>query len=215
MKYITAIALALVFGANTALATAQYPDKITYEGNEYGLHTNPMEPYFEKHPDKKPKGGVRSSALWRGYVATFEFRTNSLFLKDIEIEIWKDGQKGTSWKSAKSEVVPEDNDLLVDWFTGILVLPQGDLVNYVHMGYESRYSNYILLEVKSGIITDKRNFDCKQYEQFRNHQFEAFKKTEHYRDIIKERNEKGYDSSKHDEVLHRFILKYTTEFLDE
>src|SRR5690554_7604266 len=60
-----------ILKADTAL-TAQYPDKIKFKGKEYNLNSNPLEPYFEKYPDKRPKGGIMSTALWRGYVAHFE-----------------------------------------------------------------------------------------------------------------------------------------------
>ena len=50
--------------------TAQYPDKITYNGTEYSLNSNPLEPYFEKNPENRPD--MVSTALWRGYVGHFE-----------------------------------------------------------------------------------------------------------------------------------------------
>ena len=135
-KLITTAVLLFVFITSSAFATAQYPDKIVYEGKEYELHTNPMEAYFAKHPDKKPRNGIVSSALWRGYVATFEFKTNSLVLKDIQIQVLKDTEDrkyDTSWKSVRGDVVPKGEELPVDWFTGILVLPHGTRVKYVHL----------------------------------------------------------------------------------
>ena len=77
------------------------PDKIIYDGKEHKLHSNPLEVYFEKFPDKKPKSEIRSSALWRGYVATFEFEDKSLYLKDIKIMVRKETEKNqfeTDWK---------------------------------------------------------------------------------------------------------------------
>ena len=37
----------------TVFGTEQYPDKIIYKRKTYKLHTNPMEIYFEKFPDKR------------------------------------------------------------------------------------------------------------------------------------------------------------------
>ncbi|MCI5135552.1 MAG: hypothetical protein D3920_10875 [Candidatus Electrothrix sp. AW2] len=201
--------------ASSAFATAQYPDKVVYEGKEYSLHTNPMEAYFTKHPDKKPKNGVMSTALWRGYVATFEFKTNSLVLKDIEIEIWNEAKDDTSWKSVNDDVIPKGKDLVVDWFTGILVLPHGKLVNYVHMGYGSTYSNYILLEVKKGKLTGKRAYDHKKYEIFKEKQFQAFKKTEAYKKHAEELKKKEWSQDDIDSFLRSFVVKYSSEFLVE
>ena len=216
MKSLIPILLASII-TSSALATAQYPDKIMYEGKEYSLHTNPMEAYFKKHPDKKPQEGVMSTALWRGYVATFVITNQVMQLKNVEIQIHVEKEKGEypyEWKSVITDIVPQNKTLTVDWFTGILVLPYGELVNYVHMGYGSTYSNYILIEVKKGEVTGKRDLNHKEYEQFRNKQFEAFKKTDEYKKTIKDMDEKGYDSDQHDDFLRSFIIKYTSEFLD-
>ena len=45
-----------------------------------------MESFFNKYPEKHPKKDLsHSTALWRGYLATFEIRGRQLYLKDIEI----------------------------------------------------------------------------------------------------------------------------------
>lgn len=80
MKILISILMSL-FSFAKVFGTAQYPDKIFYNNKEYSLLTNPLEKYFERNEDKRPKGGVTSSALWRGYVATFEIIENELFVK--------------------------------------------------------------------------------------------------------------------------------------
>jgi hypothetical protein len=187
MKYITsAVVIALVCVANV-FATAQYPDKLNYKGTEHSLYTNPMEPYFEKHPEKRPEGG--STALWRGYVATFGIVSNLLVLTEIEIQDYgtkEDGSYKREWKSIKRELFSELDVVPIDWFTGILTLPQGEVENYVHMGYGSTYSHYILLEIENGKFRKERNLTSEQYKEFRNRQFEEFKKTKEYKDAVKE-----------------------------
>jgi len=68
-------------------ATGQISDKIIYKGQEYSLNTNPLESFFKKNPDLKPKPDIMSTALWRGYIATFEIQKDQLFVKDIIIEV--------------------------------------------------------------------------------------------------------------------------------
>ena len=51
MRVILTIILTLFLGLNV-FATAQYPDKIIYNGKEYSLHSNPLEAYFEKNPNE-------------------------------------------------------------------------------------------------------------------------------------------------------------------
>lgn len=199
-------------------ATAQAPDKIIYKGKEYSLHTNPLEPYFEKHPDKKPKIKSTSSGCWRGYIATFTITNQVMILEDIEIMVYVEKEEGElpfERKSVVSEVIPKNKTLEIDWFTGVLVLPYGELVNYVHMGYGSTYESYILLEVKAGKVTGKRKFDYKQYETFKAKQFDEYKKTVEYKKAFKELKEEGWEEDKIDAFLRSFIIRYTSEFLDK
>jgi len=215
-SYILAI---LVWGVSicSALATAQISDKIFYGGKEYSLHTNPMEDYFSKHPDKKPKDGDMSTALWRGYVATFEFRERKLVLKDIEIEVPVEKEREEypyEWKSVLYTVVPKGKTLQIDWFTGILVLPFGEMINYVHMGYGSTFSNYILLEIKEGILTGNREFDYKQCEAFKEKQFQAYKKTIEYKKQVEEMRKENDSQEFIDSFLRSFVVDYTSKFLD-
>jgi hypothetical protein len=100
-------------------ATAQYPDKIIYNGIEYGLLVNPLEAYLSVNPDKRPKSNMRSTALWRGYVATFEILNNELYLKDIKIEkSAADIIQRTEWVSVLPEFLDGKPNLKIDWFPG-------------------------------------------------------------------------------------------------
>ena len=216
MRSFATTVLIFSFAVSSAFATAQYPDRIIFEGKEYSLHTNPMELYFSRHPDMKPTGGVLSTALWRGYVATFEVKGKNLVLKDIEIEAYTEtgnGKRDITWKSVKDTLVPTGEALQVDWFTGILVLPYGKLVNYVHMGYASTYSNYILLEIESGKLTGEKKLDARQYEDFKEKQFQAFKKTEEYSRLVSSMK-KGSSEELINSFLRDFVVDYTSRFLD-
>ncbi len=213
------VTLILIISTINIFATAQAPDKIFYNGKEYKLHSNPMEEYFKKFPDKKPKSGVISSALWRGYVATFEITENNLFLKDIEImDLSKTDRKSSQalWTSVLSQVVADDKKLKIDWLTGLLVLPDGEIVNYVHMGYGSTYENYILLEIDKGEFKRAKEFNHKEYEKFKDKQFEAFKKTEEYNKMREEAKKEGnFDQKFFDKFMRSYVTNYTTKILVE
>lgn len=217
MRTIFIIILTLFLGINV-YATAQYPDKIIYNGNEFRLHSNPLEAYFEKNPDKRPKVGVVSTALWRGYVATFEVKNNQLFLKDIEIEYHDTTSKKSysyKWRSVIKEVFPDQTDIKIDWVTGLLVIPDGELVNYVHMGYGSTYQNYILLELDKGDLKQERRFNYEEYEKFKERQFQAFKKTEEYKKIKADLQKDGSSDEDIDSFLQSFVTEYTSKILTE
>ncbi|ALJ03840.1 hypothetical protein APS56_01145 [Pseudalgibacter alginicilyticus] len=202
------------------IVTAQYPDKITFKGTEYNLNSNPLEPYFEKHPDKRPQGGMMSTALWRGYIAFFEIIDEQLFLTDIKIEVSdkdSDDDYETKWISAFKQVFPNKEKAKIDWYTGILIIPHGKMVEYVHMGYASTFSKYWLLEIDKGNFNEARKYKNKEFVKFKKRQFEKFEKTEEYKKLYAELKEN--DEYNDDEFIKSFIsdfvINYTTKFLTE
>jgi hypothetical protein len=216
MKSVTILLLTLLTSLSV-FATAQHPDYIIYKGKEYSMHSNPMEEYFEKYPDKRPKGGIMSTGLWRGYIATFEVADGQVFLKDIQIQVWDSAAKKAAYDiklvSVLKNVFPDQTTIKVDWLSGLLVIPHGEMIHYVHMGYGSTFEHYILLEVEKGDLKKEKNFGYKEYEKFRNRQFEAFKKTDEYKKL-KEKLKKEGDSDKFiDGFLKGYIVNYTSRFL--
>lgn len=219
MKTQTIAILMFTLAASSAFATPQYPDKLVCEGKEFSLNTYLLAAYFAENPDKKPQSEVMSTALWRGYVATFEFKTNSLVLRDIEIQIRDQAKDEPSWKSVKDNVVPKGKDLLVDWFTGILVLRHGKLPQGKRArngGEFYTHSNFILLEIKKGKLSGKRVYSLEQYEDFIERQFKAYKKTEDYRKQLAELKKEGLSPREYlDWNFYMHFTKYTSEFLDK
>jgi hypothetical protein len=224
MRTILTIILTIFF-SSIAFGTDQMPDKIIYNEKEYRLLTYPLENYFKKYPDKRPKGeevlvnGEKrwrmSTNLMRRYWATFEIKDNQLYLKDIEIMIWDKKQDDSSWKSVRNKLFPNQKLMKIDWMTGLLVLPVGEIVNYVHMGYGSTYERYILLEIDNGNITKEKQFDYQEYKNFREKQFQAFKKTDEYQKM-KTELQKDSDSDEFiDSFLRDFVVKYTSKILVE
>ena len=203
-----------------SIVTAQYPDKITFKGTEYNLNSNPLEPYFEKFPDKRPQGGIMSTALWRGYVAYFEIIDEQLFLTDIKIEVSDEDSKDdyeTKWISTFKQVFPDKEKVKIDWYTGILILPHGKMVEYVHMGYASTYSKYWLLEIENGDLNEARKYKNKEFVRFKKRQFEQFKKTDEYKKLYAElkKNDNYGDDEFIQSFIKDFVINYTTKFLTE
>ncbi|MGL4184216.1 MAG: hypothetical protein ACRCR4_00410, partial [Thiotrichaceae bacterium] len=46
-----------------------------------------------------------------------------------------------------------DHPILADWFTGVIRIPQGKLLHYVHMGFASVYEQELHLKIEAGIVT--------------------------------------------------------------
>jgi hypothetical protein len=215
MKRVLTLLVALFSGAS-AFATAQSPDKIIYEGKEYALYSNPLEPYFTKNPEKRPRPQIMSSALWRGYVATFEIKDKQLFLKDIEIQYSDSVSAGAyKFRSVMQDVFPGQQEVKIGWITGLLVLPHGERVNYVHMGYGSTYEKYILLEIDKGDLKNAKRLKHKEYEKFKERQFQAFKKTDEYKTLKEDLHKKGYSEDLIDSFLKSFVTDYTSMILTD
>lgn len=200
------------------IVTTQFPDKVIYNGIEYNLNSNPLEPYFDKHPENRPT--MVSTALWRGYVGYFEIINKELYLIDMKIPIHEKGEDGAfkeKWISIYRIYFPRQKKVKVDWYSGILILPHGKLVEYVHQSYASIYSKYLLIEIENGNFNEARKYDHKEFINFKNRQFEIFEKTEEYKKLFINLKEK--DKSDKDENIKAFIfdfvINYTTKFLTE
>lgn len=84
-----------------------------------------------------------SSACWRGYQGTWEIREEQLFLVGIEGRFKLIG----------------DEPLLADWFSGVLRVPRGERLTYVHMGFGSVYEEELHIRVELGHVTGSRIHD--------------------------------------------------------
>jgi hypothetical protein len=201
----------MVVGAGMAMATAQFPDFLHYKGKKYAMICNPLQPFFEKYPDKKPGGGVMSTANWRGYIATFKIENQRLYLSDVTIEV-RDETREHKYKdkTVLREIFPGKKDVVAKWFDGLLVIPTGKMTRYVHMGYASTYEKYLLIRVQDGEVIKERSYNQEEYQDFKKRQFEAFKKTKAYRALLKEL--KKEDSPDDLEGMADFLFMYDTKF---
>jgi hypothetical protein len=194
-------------------------------GRSISFHTNPLKPFLDKSPGRVPKSDVTSSANWRGYVATWRVKDDRLILTDISIlhAVTKSGQSGLSTepRSVMADVFPSQKEVLAEWFTGHVIIPDGKLVNYVHMGYAATYEKYIILRVERGLVTRKSATDTAGFLRFRDTQFAAFKKTDEYRKVLAEsaaeaREGEGLTAEQNEEFLREFYSeRYMSIIFDE
>jgi hypothetical protein len=126
--------------------TAQIAERLIFEGQEHELFTEPLENYFEQ-------GGINpgfeslSSDLWRGYVGTWEIQADRLYLVDLN------GSLQSGELATLESVFPGIPDrVFADWFTGTLRIPQGRKLEYVHMGFGSKYERDLLIIIRKGIV---------------------------------------------------------------
>jgi hypothetical protein len=132
------IILLFVLCSKNLLATGQFGDVLIINGKTVEVFSNPLEQYFEKKGnrtigkiDMNEEGGC--TALWRGYVATWELKNDSLFLVRIEIN-YCDKPKEINLKNEFGS-----KKVFADWVNCTIICPKGELLEYVHMGYASIY----------------------------------------------------------------------------
>ena len=132
--------------------TAQLPENLIVDGQEMSLTFCPPIP--ARHPRifrPDPNQAVRderdsilnSTACWRGYQGTWEIKEGCFYLV---------GLRGCLQ-------LHEAGPILADWFSGVLRVPQGEVLEYVHMGFGSIFEREIQMKVESGVVTATRVID--------------------------------------------------------
>lgn len=214
--------LFLLFGASPAWATAQVGDSIIINQQEELLHTNPLEPLIKERPALLPKNRMINSANWRGYIATWEVKEAALYLKRVDLKLWftSDGSEPDYTREPPESASVEPTDYLpqmfdgahevkASWFSGALIVPLGEMKNYVHMGYGSTYERYTVLHVKNGDLTSSQSFSRREFEKYKRKKFLRFQKTTEYRQLLLEN--KNNKSPMKESVFIGFLYSYYAE----
>ena len=128
--------------------TAQISETLIYNGEEHAMCSEPLGSYFGLG-GKGPEFRSPTSACWRGYVGTWEVVDNRLYL--IKLRGWlKDGGEANL-----ENLFPGYPDrVFAHWFTATARLPQGKELEYVHMGYGSRYERDLFIRFEKGFVVD-------------------------------------------------------------
>jgi hypothetical protein len=161
-------ATAALFGSETI--TAQLREKLILDGKLVGMAFCPPLPKHDPRlvertdeeiaalrmrTSEEAKSGrqveplaaldliLGSTACWRRYQGTWEVRDGQLFLNSIE---------------GRFNLVGTE-PLLADWFTGVLRVPRGEMLAYVHMGFGSVYAKELHIHVECGRVRGTRVYD--------------------------------------------------------
>ena len=130
--------------------TAQFSERLIYQGKEMGMQANPLSEFLARQSDR-PEFQEMSTACWRGYVGKWEISLDRLYLLGINAH-WADGTKVTL-----DHLFPGYPDrVFAHWYTGTIRCGRGKLLKYVHMGYASKYEMDLFITVKNGVVTSTR-----------------------------------------------------------
>ena len=129
--------------------TAQVPEKLILDGKETSLMFCPPLPKNDARlvrltrseiEQSDPPPIIFSTACWRNYIATWEIKDDQFFLVDI----------------TGSYRLESPEPILANWFSGVLRIPRGEILQYVHMGFGSVYEQELHIKIIKGQITTSR-----------------------------------------------------------
>ena len=193
-----------------ACATAQVPDTIRIDGEEHDLNTNPLSAHLESVRWERPENIVISSANWRGYIASWEVKDEQLLLIDVTVLLGGADSGDYVKKSILAELFPSaPTGVPASWYSGALIVPQGEITNYVHMGYDSSYESYQVLRVDAGRVTEQLKLSSDEFEHYKHKKFEEFSATDEFRESL-EKLQKEADGMT-DEQIIGFMKSFFTE----
>jgi hypothetical protein len=126
--------------------TAQIAEKLLYQGERVAMCTNPLNDYFAMG-GFNPRFEPTSTALWRGYVGGWEIVDDRLYLVSL------DGTLDDGSDANLETVFPGFPDrVFAHWYSGTVRIPQGRQLEYVHMGYSSKFERDLFLDIERGVV---------------------------------------------------------------
>jgi len=130
--------------------TAQFIERLRYEGEYVAMYTTPLTDYFAMG-GFYPRFQANCTALWRGYVGRWEIIDGRLYLVGLRGTL----EDGTD--ASLASVFPDFPDrVFAHWYSGTIRLPQGERLRYVHSGFASTYERDLLLDLERGVVKRTR-----------------------------------------------------------
>ena len=132
--------------------TAQLAERLRYEGQDLAMCTNPLSDYFAMG-GANPGFVSSCTALWRGYVGSWEIIAGRLYLTSIS------GTIESGSEASLTTIFPDSSDrVFAHWYSGRIRIPQGKQLEYVHMGYASIFERDLFLDLERGVV--KNTYTC-------------------------------------------------------
>jgi len=127
--------------------TAQSGERLFYKGEETWMAAEPLNQYLQNRNDIKFISP--STACWRGYFGQWEIKDNKLYL--IGLKAYLEGYREVDL----NYIFPRQKQVIADWFSGKIRIPQGEMLDYVHMGYASLYERDLILDIRNGELVNE------------------------------------------------------------
>lgn len=130
--------------------TAQIAEILIYEGNDLALCSQPLDDFFSLC-GMRLECTAPSSALWRGYIGTWEIIGERLYLIRLEGTL-KSG--GTFCMESLFPGFPDR--AFAHWYSGTLRIPKEKLLKYVHREHASVYESDLFIDIEKGRLITTR-----------------------------------------------------------
>jgi hypothetical protein len=128
--------------------SAQVKEQLLYQQEVLNMTSEPLRPYLATRPDIRfiaPNIGC-----WRGYVGYWEMRDDQLWL--VQLRAWLPGFV----QAGLDHLFPGQEAVFAHWYIGALRVPQGEVLKYIHMGYETIHERDLLLDIEADVLTGWR-----------------------------------------------------------
>lgn len=120
------------------------------DGQRVALHCNPLTQYWNLG-GTRPEFEINCTANWRGYVASWDLCDGRLYLTGLH------GTLEGGGKASLGLLFPRYPDrAFAHWFSGELIIPQGDMLESFHRGYGGRWERSLRILVSHGIAGGSR-----------------------------------------------------------
>jgi len=188
--------------------TMQTSDIICIEGDEFLLQAGIFEPFFKLYPERRPKSNTIISSNWRKYIAYLKIQNNELYVHKMIVRKTR-----------------------FDFFSGFIMLYYyqskeywyAEWKRFSYKFYSSEQPNkFKLLQFNSGRFVESRTFNLKELTEFKKKQFNKFKKTKDYKNLLNRRllmyddledSITGFTKEMFDDGVCQRIISCTKEFL--
>lgn len=136
--------------------TIQTMEKLIYKGRKVDIVTEPLSSYFTTIKTKLSICPV-SSGCWRGYVGTWLIEYDKLYL--IGFQGYARIKPNIIEPVDMSYIFHGETKVFADWFTGEIIIPDGDLITNFQGRDITIYELGKLLDFKNGKLMGDRIVD--------------------------------------------------------
>jgi hypothetical protein len=129
--------------------TAQFHERLNFDGEELSMTATPLGLVAGKlHKTIQLKQNC--TALWRGYVGSWELTDKKLYLVEISAELSEEDRF-----CRLDDFFPGYPDrVFAHWVNQTLTVPRGKQLKYIHMGFGSIYEYTLYLKIRRGLLVE-------------------------------------------------------------